>query len=125
MFSRCDLVNIKEGNNLGDWEKEHWDVEACFHASKVYAVGDKVRIKGISPKSQSLICDTKIEIPIFNTFEDASSFFMAGKGAAVNPRYEHVEALVQGKHVYFMNWYMGKSRTEGIVKKYCIKHLKP
>jgi hypothetical protein len=123
LFTNCNHVHIEGDSNLGDWEKEHWEVTAILHASKVYAVGDKVRIKGISKLSQSLICNTEIEIPTFESFEEASCFFRAG--LADGPRREHVEALVEGKHVYFMNWYMEKSRTKGIVKRYRIKHLKP
>ncbi len=125
VFSHCNLITIESGNNLGDWQKEHWNVNACIHASKVYAVDNKVRIKGISPNSQSTICDTEIDMPTLNSFEEASLFFRDGKPTAVKPGYEHVKALVQGKHVYFMNWYMEKSRTEGIIKRYCIKHMKP
>ena len=84
--------------------------------------------------SKVLYCDTDsllfsqcnlINIKEGSNFEEASEFFMAGKVAAVKPGYQHVEALVQGKHVYFMSWYMNKSRTRGITKEYCIKHLKP
>ena len=125
LFTQCDLVHIDETTGLGGWKKEYWNAKACLHESKIYAIGDKVRIKGVSPSSQSIISDTEIDIPIFESFETASEFFLAGKAESTKPGYEHVEALVQGKHVYFMSWYMQKSRTQGIIKKYCIKHLKP
>jgi hypothetical protein len=123
IFTNCELVDLPPAKNMGDWEVEYWNTKACLHASKIYAVEDKIRIKGISLKSQSMICEEEADIPVFESFEEASEFFMEGRETSEKPGYKHVKALVEGKHVYFMNWQMQKSLTEGIIKRYKIIHI--
>jgi hypothetical protein len=128
-FDKCSKVtNIKFGEELGDWEKDCWNDTGAFHSSKCYAIKsiDKIRIKGVHSKSQVACFENAIELPSFNSYKDRLKFFLEGReDQSLKLDYDKIEKLVNGYHMYAMNFYMEKNRVSGITKRYTIKYIAP
>lgn len=120
------------GSDLGQWDIEYEYAEMVLVRPKFYALravgkSDKIRVKGVSPKSCCYIVEhnesktAKWKDKSFD--EKAEVYRMIRSGmASFGPTFDHVLAVYNGKVLRSVDFQMNKE-MEGIKKIYVRKHM--
>lgn len=109
---------------LGKWSIECWNDEGAFYQSKIYGIKKKgkLRIKGVA--YNSFIMESNEE-NINTTYDQKLQIFLnLANSGAKKPSYSDVVKLINGTPLRSINFYMERSRVNGIEKKYIIKTIR-
>jgi hypothetical protein len=121
-ISRLEYKN--KDKELGSWNIECWNDEGTFYQAKTYGIKgiSKLRIKGVAYNSFILDIDRKNKDLTYD--QKLEIFLKLAGNNGKKPTYKDIVDLVNGKPLKTINFYMERSKTNGIEKKYVIKTIK-
>lgn len=117
-----NISGIDIGSNLGQWKIEEQNMDTVIIRPKVYAIGKKIRVKGVS--ESSFCYNTNEEKIHFTNMEEANKMFSAFPASEFKgPTIENLDKVYNGEKLISIYWNMERTRY-GVVKKYVVKTIK-